>query len=494
MKIYFLDEKNIEESDNTYIVFNKPFSYDNVLEPKYNWESYYYMYFTVLEYKKLYYMFYRAQPHKKYISSPFEGYMCLAISNDGIKWDKPSLGIYDFKGSKNNNILYGDPNAVETSETVMFLDKNPETSHIFKAVCKDCFVSDFGTKIHTSNNGINWNIDNCLNVFKFHIDAPESVFWDYRIQKYVIYVRSFNLDTPYYNNENFREWKCISRIEMDDIEKPWENIKDFTGYYYRYANTGYKDVCLLTEKNIDLNVTPEMIKKHYNIDDDCLVNLYNCNVYQYQHNLYFMFLNVSSERLSEWYTNSDIIIMYSNNGIDWEFLNNKHPYISYSDIDDNIKSLYMGQGTIINKDILQYCIGQQKDHYHLAFPKNINKSTPDDILLERDAGTYYVCKQRIDGFSSLYSNKGYAILNKCFLKNSDIFINYKCSGFGYIQIELLDENKNIIDGFSKDNCQTVVGDNTNYKIIWNNNNTINDVFVYIKIYINNAEIYSLTYY
>ena len=32
-------------------------------------------------------------------------YLCYARSNDGINWEKPSLGIYTYKGSTDNNIL-----------------------------------------------------------------------------------------------------------------------------------------------------------------------------------------------------------------------------------------------------------------------------------------------------------------------------------------------------------------------------------------------------
>ena len=32
-------------------------------------------------------------------------YLCLAVSNDGVSWEKPDLGIVDFQGSKQNNIL-----------------------------------------------------------------------------------------------------------------------------------------------------------------------------------------------------------------------------------------------------------------------------------------------------------------------------------------------------------------------------------------------------
>ena len=52
----------------------------------------------------------------------WDRYVCYAISKDGIHWKKPSLGLYEAKGSKNNNIcltdvleasVYRNPNATD---------------------------------------------------------------------------------------------------------------------------------------------------------------------------------------------------------------------------------------------------------------------------------------------------------------------------------------------------------------------------------------------
>ena len=37
---------------------------------------------------------------------------CYTVSRDGYDWEKPELGIYEFQGSRQNNIMasFGDPN------------------------------------------------------------------------------------------------------------------------------------------------------------------------------------------------------------------------------------------------------------------------------------------------------------------------------------------------------------------------------------------------
>ena len=33
---------------------------------------------------------------------------CYAVSNDGIHWTRPNLGLFEYEGSKDNNIVLGD--------------------------------------------------------------------------------------------------------------------------------------------------------------------------------------------------------------------------------------------------------------------------------------------------------------------------------------------------------------------------------------------------
>lgn len=43
--------------------------------------------------------------------------ICLGVSDDGVEWDKPELGIFNLNGSTANNIL------VEDSGVSVFIDR-----------------------------------------------------------------------------------------------------------------------------------------------------------------------------------------------------------------------------------------------------------------------------------------------------------------------------------------------------------------------------------
>ena len=86
------------------------------------------------------------------------------------------------------------------------------------------------------------------------------------------------------------------------------------------------------------------------------------------------------------------------------------------------------------------------------------------------------------------------IFKPLFIKNKNILLNFKTFNDGFLKIQLLDENKNIINNYSYDNFDTIF-DNRNefeFPISWNNSKNI---FVNNKVYIEikgkNFEIYSI---
>jgi hypothetical protein len=85
-----------------------------VLEPEYPWEGQ-----RVYVYGSVYYDAALRRFRMWYMSSPLTGkrdprlnrsrnaLVLYATSKDGLRWHKPRLGLYDFDGSRDNNIVYG---------------------------------------------------------------------------------------------------------------------------------------------------------------------------------------------------------------------------------------------------------------------------------------------------------------------------------------------------------------------------------------------------
>ena len=69
-------------------------------------------------------------------------FCCYAESDDGIKWRKPNLGLHEFQGSKNNNIVMlsrpvGALN-VDAGHPAVFKDANPKAADnaTYKAIVR----------------------------------------------------------------------------------------------------------------------------------------------------------------------------------------------------------------------------------------------------------------------------------------------------------------------------------------------------------------------
>jgi len=128
---------------------------------------------------------------------PTDAGFCYARSKDGISWEKPNLGLAEFHGSRDNNIVIGHGAAGLTncgSEGMVFLDPKAPADEKFRYAVR---ISDElkDTVIFSSPDGIHWRLTH-QKVLTFthpegrqHLDSQNVIFWDDRINKYVAYMR-----------------------------------------------------------------------------------------------------------------------------------------------------------------------------------------------------------------------------------------------------------------------------------------------------------------
>ena len=62
----------------------------------------------------------------------FEGRLCHAVSKDGINWEKPSLGLVEFNGSKDNNIVLLPDETDIMAGIVLYEPDDPDPNKHFK--------------------------------------------------------------------------------------------------------------------------------------------------------------------------------------------------------------------------------------------------------------------------------------------------------------------------------------------------------------------------
>ena len=98
-----------------------------------------------------------------------DSYLCFATSRDGVHWQRPNLGLVEYGGNKDNNILIDGRKAGGMHAATVFLDKQAPAKERFKMVFARGEVltsgerepgRGFGYYIHgaTAPDGIHWQL------------------------------------------------------------------------------------------------------------------------------------------------------------------------------------------------------------------------------------------------------------------------------------------------------------------------------------------------
>ncbi len=109
---------------------------------------------------------------------------CYAESTDGINWVKPELGLVEFNGNKNNNIISKDFEgmSVEYKDGSFYLLT---------------YAVDFGTYLYKSTDGLNFEKVETFKV-PYCCDTQNQIIYNQTTDKWHIYLRSWYKST----NEN----------------------------------------------------------------------------------------------------------------------------------------------------------------------------------------------------------------------------------------------------------------------------------------------------
>ena len=172
-------------------ILHHPIPREVVLVSDRPWEGNGLNYVTVFQDGGLYKMYYRGGDYDRGVTSLHEQVYCLATSRDGIRWNRPRLGLVEFGGSMDNNILL-----TEKDEALgyichnfsPFLDSNPAApkSERYKAVGGGPLFA------LVSADGVHWRkaTDKPI-ITEGAFDSQNLAFWDSIRGEYRAYHRQF---------------------------------------------------------------------------------------------------------------------------------------------------------------------------------------------------------------------------------------------------------------------------------------------------------------
>ena len=213
----FVDDALIESMRDLRRVLNRPVPREIVLTCDAPWEGNNCAFATVFQDGDLYRMYYRGSEldwHGGKVSYPHGQVTCYAESDDGIHWRRPTLGIVDFEGTKQNNILLGVCKG--SHNFTPFRDSNPACAPEAQYKAVGGLKSDGGLFAFQSPDGIAWSRvqkDPVLTEGAF--DSQNIVFWDGSHGTYRAYYREFRdgRDIMTCTSDDFVHWSEPSWLE-----------------------------------------------------------------------------------------------------------------------------------------------------------------------------------------------------------------------------------------------------------------------------------------
>jgi len=128
--------------------------------------------------------------------------ICYAVSKDGIRWEKPQLGLVEFEGSKQNNILWRGPHGAGVFKDL----RDPDPARRYKAFFQ-------GVAVAFSADGIHWGKAIPCPEVDVAGDTHNNALWAPTLGKYVGITRTWG-----------QQGRQVARTESDDFLK-WTKAK-----------------------------------------------------------------------------------------------------------------------------------------------------------------------------------------------------------------------------------------------------------------------------
>lgn len=193
------------------------------------------------------------------LEQPHEPFTCYAESQDGIHWTKPKLGLVDFKGSKQNNIVLKQGSVpgmpIDPAHIAVFKDTNPACPKDaqYKAVVRS--NGKPGLYALKSPDGLRFTpVTKELIITDGAFDSQNLAFWDSARGEYRAYFRDFKdgirgiktATSKDFIKWNEPEWLVFPGSPPEHLYTnqitPYERAPHiFFGFPMRYTDRGWVD-------------------------------------------------------------------------------------------------------------------------------------------------------------------------------------------------------------------------------------------------------------
>lgn len=462
----FIDHRFIARCDGVELNVNPPMLHRPVVTAERPWEAGWMHYACLVQESNALKLWYGCHPPSEDGELGPE-YFCYATSGDGVEWERPSLGLVEYMGSKDNNIL-------PLSGSMVFIDPKAPPHQRFKMLrCKTSEdLEQAGLYIAYSADGIHWK-EHPQRVLPHLPDTQNQVFYDSHLGKYVAYLRSW------------APLRKVVRAQMDDVLQPWPYDQSF------------KPVKPWGEKYppVPTHELPTAIS--YDQLDPPETDIYTpaVSVYPWAQDVYLAFPSIychfPDPPKGRWRNDGllEIQLAVSRDGMSFKRPDRRRAYIPLGlRGEPQGGSLYMVPGLAR--------MGDEVYHYYVAYAHSHGEYVGFREL--RGIGAIYLAVQRLDGFISADAayTGGWLETPPIIFSGCRLELNLDCGATGHTLVELLDAGCTPIEGFTAEEADPIRGNHLHYTVTWQGRNDVSRLagrVIRLRFTMRNAKLYAFQF-
>lgn len=472
----FLDDWLIERADGVHQLLHEPTPREVAIVHDEPWEGSGCGYHTIFRdgpICRMYYHAWQLTPGQGKLLSKREPLAAYAQSDDGATWHKPRLGLVEFNGSKDNNLLSSGP---EGHDFGAFRDDNPacDTQTRYKCVAHGGKCDDstnwHNAKLcaHQSPDGIHFRpMGDGPILTGMPFDTQNIAFWDGLRGQYRAYVRDYRKlpngrvvrDIKTAVSDDFLHWS--EPVFLEYPQSPDEHL--YTNQIQPYYRAPH----------IFIGFPARYVERSWGPSLEALPNVENRRL-----------RSTCQKRYGTAVT--DGLLMSSRDG---------RTFLRWPEV-----FLRPGLRTDTN-----WAYG---DNYiacgMLETPSHLDPAVPELSLFATEnywIGTASRLRRftlRVDGFVSMHAGRdgGELVTPPLTFSGSELTINYSTAAAGLIRVEIQDEQGRAIDGHGLEDCVDIFGDSLDRVVGWQGGADVRQLAgrpVRLRIAIKDADLYSLQF-
>jgi hypothetical protein len=411
----------------------------------------------------------------------------FADSNDGLVWRKPSLGLVNVDGSKNNNHVRVDANApwgTNLIEGYFYDPYDVNPAQRYKGM-----LGDLLRKPIVSSDGLHWTAfgENGVNS-----GDEAQLNQDKKNNRFIMTVKSYDtygraVSIAY--STDFKNWTSPVKIfGADALDQ-------------QLAKT------IIQKRINDANywkptfVDPNVWK----------ADVYNMPTFPYEGIYIGLPAFLYSTGWDAAHTNHDgfhhIQLVMSRDLTTWQRLGNREAFIGPSKINNGFMGIFdrtqllATSVPVVHGDELWFYYTGLKwrdrpyDYYADRSPRPSSTWTSAEKAdVNEGVGAMCLAVLRLDGFISLdaNSNAGYIKTKPFIMKGNSLYLNIDAAG-GQAKVEILDSNDKPIVGFTANDCDAITSNSVRIQVQWANKANLSSLSgktVKLKISLTNAHLYA----